>query len=826
LIEKVRIKIMASSQLQVENPKAESSEGLTTEEVRRRLEKYGYNEIAEKQKGFLARLGKRFWGIVPWMLEITALLTLVLGKYIEFAIVLFLLLFNAGMSLMQERRARMAMRTLKQGLKIQSRVKRDAKWSVVPARTLVPGDLTRIRAGDLVPADVRIIEGDLSVDQSALTGESLSVEKSKGELVYSASAVKSGEATGIVSATGRNTYSGRTVELVKLAKPKLHAEEITTNLTRWLATMVAISLGVAFAYALLTGYPAETLLPLAIILSISVVPVALPTLFNMNMALGSLELAKKGVLVTRPSAIEDIAAMDVICADKTGTMTYNKLFISQTQPYGEFVAKDILMYGSLASNESNQDPIDVSFIEGAKAMGMSIDDDYSRVNFVPFDPHTRITRAEIQTHASTHFYVVKGAVGKVLESCVITGEQKHQAESDAERLANDGMRVIAVAQGKTEKDLGLVGLAGIADKIRSDTGSVVSHLKDLGVSVKMLTGDSLPVASVVGRDIGLDKIVKIEKLGSGQVASENKTESNRNGIENSDGIAEIYPEDKYAIVKSLQANHHVVGMMGDGVNDAPALKQAEVGIAVKNSTDIAKDSASAVFTGEGLGAVAGMVITGRTVHQRIFSWLLTFVTMKIRVVEYIVAMVILSGLFVVSLYSMVLLMIFGDFATMSISTDRTGYSRKPDSFDVSWLFKVGVPLGVLALLEGLVITFAGFQYLGINSSGEIYAFVFEYLALSAIFNIFSVRERSYFWKSRPGNLLIVTMIVEVFVVGLIAAFGFLDLAPLGYIPALILAAYVLVVNFLVNDAFKVFLIRKFHRNETTSYESFSADQKR
>ena len=817
---------MASSQVKVESLKAESSEGLTTEEVQRRLEKYGYNEIAEKQTSFLARLGKRFWGIVPWMLEITALLTLLLGKYIEFAIVLFLLLFNAGMSLMQERRARMAMRTLKQGLKIQSRVKRDSKWSVVPARTLVPGDLTRVRAGDLVPADVQIIEGDLSVDQSALTGESISVEKSNGELVYSSSAVKSGEATGIVRATGRNTYSGRAVELVKLAKPKLHAEEITTSLTRWLATMVAISLGVGFAYALLTGYPAETLLPLAIILSISVVPVALPTLFNMNMALGSLELAKKGVLVTRPSAIEDIAAMDVICADKTGTMTFNRLFISKTQPYGKFSSKDVLMYGSLTSNESNQDPIDVSFIEGAKTAGISIDDDYSRVSFVPFDPHTRITRAEIQAHNSTHFFVVKGAVGRVIESCAISDELKHRAERDAESFAENGMRVIAVAQGETENDLTLVGLAGVADKIRSDTGKVVSQLRHLGVSVKMLTGDSLPVASTVGRNVGLDKIVKIEQLGSGQVGNENKTESVRIGIESSDGIAEIYPEDKYTIVKSLQSNHHVVGMMGDGINDAPALKQAEVGIAVKNSTDIAKDSASAVFTGEGLGAVAGMVITGRTVHQRIFSWLLTFVTMKIRVVEYIVAMVILSGMFVVSLYSMVLLMIFGDFATMSISTDRTGYSRKPDSFDVSWLFKVGVPLGVLALVEGLVITFAGFQYLGINSSGEIYAFVFEYLALSAIFNIFSVRERNYFWKSRPGNLLIVTMIVEVFVVGLIAAFGFLDLAPLGYVPALVLAVYVLLANFLVNDAFKVFLIQKFHRNETTTFDRVSLQTKR
>jgi H+-transporting ATPase len=788
-------------------------DGLGTEEVQKRLAKYGYNEIPEKQVSFLKRFGKRFWGIVPWMLEATAILTLLLGKFNEFVVVLSLLFFNAGMSLVQERRARTAMRTLRQELRVQARVKRDSKWAMVPARMLVPGDIIRIRAGDLVPADVRIIEGDVSVDQSALTGESVTLEKSGNETVYSGSAIKRGEATAAVSATGRNTYSGRAVELVKLAKPRLHSDELLTNLTRWLAAMVAASLSIAFAYALLTGYPVAELLPLAVILSISVVPVALPTLSNINMALGSLELAKKGVLVTRPSAIEDIAAMDVICADKTGTMTLNKLFLSETIPSKGSSARDVLLFGALASNVSNQDPIDLSFTEATRAAGISLDG-YSTLNFVPFDPHTRVTGAEIQSPGGTRFFVVKGASSAVIASLKMSDEDERRAEKEAETLTNKGVRVIAVARGDSKDNLKLVGLAGVSDKIREDARSIISQLENLGVQVKMLTGDSLPVAITVGREIGLDTIVKMEEQRHGVGEAAKKMESLGTAIENSDGIAEIYPEDKYAIVKSLQAHQHIVGMMGDGVNDAPALKQAEVGIAVKDSTDIAKDSASAVLTGEGLGSVASMVETGRRVHQRIFSWLLAFVTTKIRVVEYIVSMVLLAGIFVISVYSMVFLMVLTDFATMSLSTDRVGYSTKPDSFGISWLFKVGVPLGVLSLIEALAITFTGLDYLGVGGRGAIYTFAFEYLVLSALFNMFSVRERGYFWKSRPGNVLIYTAVIEVIIIALITTFGFLDLAPIGFIPAATLAAYVIATTLLVNDPLKVYLIGKFHRGDT------------
>ena len=690
--------------------------------------KYGYNEIPEKRTSFLLKLGKRFWGIVPWMLELTAILTWFLGKYPDTIIIVGLLVFNAAISLLRERKAKSAMAALKQRLRIQSRVKRDTKWMTIPARELVPGDLVRLRAGDLLPADIKIADGDLEVDQSALTGESVTVDKSSGSVVYSGSAVKRGEATGIVTATGTKTYFGKTVELLELSKPKLHMEEITVKVAHRLAMMILFALLVAFAYALLTGMQLAALIPLAAVLLVATVPVAMPTMFTLNMALGSSELAKKGVLVTRLSASEDAAAMDVLCADKTGTMTMNKLFVSEELPVNGYRGEDVILYGVLASNEANHDPIDQAFMTAAKEVGISLEG-YSQTEFTPFDPSTRMTRAVIQK-AGERFLVVKGSLNATIGSCCITDEEIALLNGEAEALSARGLRVIAVAKGTDEDRLQAVGLVGVADKVRDDSRETVTQLKDLGVSVKMLTGDSLPIAKNIAQQIGLDD--RISKMPDPKGA-ENQIESLGRTIENSSGIAEIYPEDKYYVVKSLQGGGHIVGMTGDGVNDAPALKQAEVGIAVRNATDIAKDSASAVLTTEGLGGIVAIIMVGRAIYQRIFSWVLNMITKKTHLIGYIVVMLLLTHYFVISIFAMVLLLFLGDFATMSISTDNVKYSIKPDSFNVSWLFKVALPLGVLSIIEGVALTFAGFSYFGLSGNiNRLYTFAFVYLALSGL----------------------------------------------------------------------------------------------
>ena len=776
--------------------------GLETQEAQKRLVKYGYNEIPEKKESFLRRLGKRFWGIIPWMLEATAIVTWLLGKYPDTIVIVFLLLFNATMALWREKRARTAMATLKQRLRIQSRVKRDGKWVVIPARELVPGDLVRVRAGDLLPADIKLVEGSLGIDQSALTGESITVEKSAGEIAYSGSSIKRGEATATVDATGMKTYFGKTVSLLQLAKPKLHMEEVTVKVTQRLATIVLAALLVVFVYALLTGFPLAVLLPLAGVLLVASVPVAMPTMFTLNMALASAALAKQGVLVTRLSASEDAATMDVLCADKTGTITMNKLFVEEEVPTDGFSSSDVLLYGALASKEANQDPIDLAFLAAEAEAHVSLDA-YTQTGFVPFDPKTRMTEATVQRSGET-FSVGKGSFDAICSTCNLQDKEIKDLFTHAEALSAKGLRVIAVAKGNDRSKLQIVGLAGIADRIREDSRGILDQIRGLGISVKMLTGDALPIAKNIAGQIGLvGEITRMSKI----EAMQGQREILDSTVEDSDGIAEIYPEEKFTIVKALQDRGHVVGMTGDGVNDAPALGQAEVGIAVKNATDIAKDSASAVLTAEGLGGIVSMVKTARTVYERIYSWALMMVSRKLHIVGYITAMMLLTQSFMLSIAGTVILLFLGDFVSMAISSDNVRVSSKPDEFSVSRLFTVGGALGILMTIEGAVFTMLSLSYFGlIGNIDKIYTFGFAYLNFQGVLTLMIVRERNHFWKSRPSNFLGITVTVEILFVTAISILGFLELAPLGYVPVLTILGYTLVMSFLVNDPIKTYLI--------------------
>jgi H+-transporting ATPase len=779
--------------------------GLNNQEVQERLATYGFNEIPEKKVSFLARLGKRFWGIVPWMLEATAIVTLILGKYPQALIIIFLLFFNAGMSLWREGRAKAAMAKLKQRLRIQSRVKRNGKWSTIPARELVQGDLVRVRIGDLLPADVKIVDGSLGLDQSVLTGESGIVDKLPTEIAYSGSAVKRGEATGLVVATGIKTYFGRTISLLELAKPKLHMEEVTVKVARQLAILVLASLLIVFVYAALTGFELAVLLPLAGVLLIASVPVAMPTMFTINMALASSVLAKQGVLVTRLSATEDAATMDVICADKTGTITMNKLFVEEEMPLNGFSERDVMLYGALGSKEANQDPIDIAFLTAAAQANLPLDS-YSQAEFVPFDPKTRMTEATINK-AGEEFFVGKGSFDIICAACNVPEEEAKAMLKFAEELSAKGLRVIAVAKGEERSRLEFVGLAGIADRIREDSREILEQIRGLGVEVKMLTGDSLPIAKNIAQQIGLGKnVITMSKIQE----AETKATPLDSVIEDSHGIAQIYPEDKFSIVKTLQRLGHVVGMTGDGVNDAPALGQAEVGIAVKNATDIAKDSASAVLTVEGLGGIVNMIKTSRTIYQRIYSWALMMVARKLQIAGYIVIMLFLTHSFLLSITSTVLMLFLGDFVSMSISTDNVRSSLKPDTFDMRRLFGVSGSLGILMIIEGVIFTLPALSYFGLMGNIEkIYTFGFAYLNLAGISSLMIVRERNHFWISKPSKFLSVMVLAEVLFVIAVSIFGVLELAPLGYLPVLAVLGYALMTTFVINDPIKVYLIRKF-----------------
>jgi H+-transporting ATPase len=777
--------------------------GLSSEEAQKKLGEYGYNEVPERRESPTIRFLKKFWGITPWMLEITVALTWLLGKYLETYVITALLLFNGILGFLQEEKANSAVALLKQRLKVNARVKRDGKWIRVPARELVPGDIARLRPGDFVPADVKIAEATVEVDQSSLTGESLAVEKKIGDLLLSGSIVARGETTAIVVSTGAKTYYGRTVELVQLAKPKLHMEEAISKVVRWLLLMVGVLLTIGLILAILRGMILVEILPLAVILLVSAIPVALPTMFTVSMALGSLELAKKGVLVTRLDASEDAATMDTLCVDKTGTITMNQLSITDTKVTDGYKKEDVILYGALASQEANQDPIDLAFISTAKDMQIPLGN-YKQRKYVPFDPSTRRTEAIIETETHT-FQVFKGAVNVLMTFSKTSQEEQTRIEKEVETLSAKGYRIIAVAKGTTEHDVKLVGIAALSDKPRPDSSKLISKLRDLGVSVKMLTGDALPIAREMASQVGLgDKITTIwnlrERVKEGKQLKQ---------VEASDGFAEIYPEDKYIIVKSLQSTGHIIGMTGDGVNDAPALRQAEVGIAVSNATDVAKQSSSAVLTTSGLVGIVDLVIAGRMIHQRIDTWIINKIIRTFKRLAFIVIAFMLVGQYVVSTLHMTLLLFLSDYVTLSLATDKVSYSRKPDSWDVTGLVRVGVMLGGLLVIESLLLLYVGLLRFGLGESIEqLRTFVFDFLVFSGYFTVVAVRERKHFWKSRPSKPLALAMIVNSIIVSLASIMGAPGLASITLLEVLTVLIYSFGTCLLLNDFVKVLMVEK------------------
>ena len=776
------------------------AKGLSSGEVGERLRRYGRNEVSEKHPNAVIAFARKFWGLVPWMLEVAIVLSYVLGKYLDVYIIAALLLVNAVLGFIQEQQATRAVGALKQKLQLQARVLRDGVWQTVNAAEVVPGDVMRVRSGDFVPADFRILDSEATVDQSAITGESLPLEKKAGDTVYSGSLLKKGEVTGVVTATGTRTVFGKTVQLVQLAKPRLHMEKVIANLVKWLLVSVVSMLLVAAAVSWLRGINLLDMLSLALVLLVAAVPVALPTMFTITMALGSYELARKGVLVTRLSASEDAALMDVLCVDKTGTITENKLSIADVTELNNHAKDEAIVYGALASQRANEDPIDLAFFAAVDERKLSLDS-YRQRKFVPFDPSTRRTEATVETQGET-LRVAKGAVSAISELCEAKSEDKAEIEGKMNGLASRGYRVIAVAAGKEAACMELIGLVALYDKPRPDSSKLISRLRSLGISVKMLTGDSQPIAKQIAQEVGLgDRITRMadveESQGNAVVAAEI--------VDQSDGFAEIYPEGKYRIVKGLQAEEHVVGMTGDGVNDAAALKQAEVGIAVSNATDVAKGSASVVLTEEGLSNVVDLIQTGRMIYQRILTWIFNKIVKTFQVILFVIVAFLATGLFVVGAFQVVLLLFLVDFVTISLSTDNVRPSEKPETWNIRPLIKGAVVLGVATVVESLGLLYLGLSYLGLSNIAALNTFSFDMLLFGGLFTIFVVRERGNFWKSKPSRPLLTAIMADIVISSLISIVGIPGLAPIPPLDVFIALAWFFVFALLLNDQLKTHL---------------------
>ncbi|MHB8523240.1 MAG: plasma-membrane proton-efflux P-type ATPase [Limisphaerales bacterium] len=774
--------------------------GLTLAEVDVRRKEHGYNEVAE-QKGHpvLKFLGK-FWGISAWMLELIMVLSAVLGKYSDLVVVGALLVINAVLSFMQEHRAAGVVAALRRRLQVSARVRRDSSWQVVPARELVPGDIARVRPGDIIPADVKLLTGALTVDQSALTGESKDADKAPGEVLSSGSVVRRGEGNGVVLLTGAKTYFGRTTELVQEARPKLHIEAVVAKVVRWLFVIVGALLGVVVVLSLIRGAPLMEMVPLMLVLLMSAVPVALPVMFTVSMAVGSKELAKRGVLVTRLSAAEDAATMDVLCVDKTGTITMNQLAVTGVIPLEPASEADVLFAGALASQEANQDPIDLAFLTAAK--DRHVFENLPRVtpvSFAPFDAKNRRTEAVVEQNGQ-RLRVMKGAVRTLGEACGLQPPAIEALEARVSAAAAKGYRTLAVARGPETGAPTLVGLVSLYDPPRPDAKQLIATLHDLGVPVKMLTGDALAVACEIGQGVGLPSIRHMADLKASDKAVDL--------FAGADGFAEVFPEDKYTVVKHLQAAGHVTGMTGDGVNDAPALRQAEVGIAVSTATDVAKGAASVVLTEGGLTNIVALVEQGRTIYQRILTWIINKISRTILKAAFVAIAFVVTGKFVVSAFAMLLLVFMTDFAKIALATDNVRSSKKPETWNIGGFITVSVVLGVAMVAETLLLLWIGWSHFGLATNNDaLYTFSFLMLLYFAVFSVVSARERRWFWATMPSKTLLSALAGDALAGTVLTFVGLPGLKPLPGWQTLAVFVYAMIACLGVNDAVKVAMIK-------------------
>ena len=779
--------------------------GLTLAEVDVRRKEHGYNEVAEKKEHPLFQFLRKFWGVSAWMLELIMVLSAVLKKYSDLVVVIALLVINAVLSFVQEHRAAGVVEALRLRLQVNARVRRDSSWKVIAARELVPGDIVRVRPGDIIPADVKLLTGALTVDQSALTGESRDADKALGEVLSSGSVVRRGEGNGVVMLTGAETFFGRTTELVQEAQPKLHIEAAIAKIVRWLFIIVGALVGVVVILLLSRGAPILETVPLMLVLLMSAVPVALPVMFTVSTAVGSKELPKRGVLVTRLSASEDAATMDVLCVDKTGTITMNQLAVTGVIPLEHSTEADVLFAGALASQEANQDPIDLAFLAAAKER--HIFDDLPKVapvSFSPFDAKNRRTEALVVQNGQ-RLRVMKGAVRTVAEACGLQPPAIKTLEERVSESALKGYRTLAVARGPESGAIELLGLVTLYDPPRPDAKQLIATLHGLGVRVKMLTGDALAVASEIARGVGLTNIRRVADLKAAVSQAGSETVD---FLSDADGFAEVFPEDKYIVVQHLQAAGHVTGMPGDGVNDAPALRQAEVGIAVSTATDVAKGSASVVLTEPGLTNIVALIEQGRTIYQRILTWIINKISRTILKAAFVAIAFVVTGKFVVSVFTMLLLVFMSDFPNIALATDNVRPSKKPETWNIGGFIIVAVVLGVAMVAEALLLLWIEWEHFGLaTNDNALYTFSFLMLFYFAVFSIVSARERRWFWTTMPSKTLMVILMADVLAGTALTLVGLPGLLPLPWWQTLAIFVYAMTSCLVVNDAVKVAMIK-------------------
>lgn len=781
-------------------------DGISDSDAEERAQRIGYNEISEKKVSPLVAFLSYFWGPIPWMIEAAASLSAIIHHWADFWIIFTLLLVNAVVGFWHEHKAGNAIEMLKAKLAPTARVMRSGRWRELPSRELVPGDVVRVRLGDIVPADLKLVDGEyLLVDESALTGESLPVEKHASDVVYSGSIIRQGEMDALVVATGMNSYMGKAAKLVGEARTKSHFQRAVIKIGDYLIFLAVALVTLIFVVALFRHESLTETLQFALVLTVAAIPAALPAVLSVTMAVGAIALSKKGAIVSKLSSIEELAGMDILCSDKTGTITKNELSVSDVDVFPGFTEEDVLLFGTLASREEDQDPIDTAIIERARSIG-SISDaigSFEISEFKPFDPVAKHTEATVKDADGTRFRVAKGAPQAILALVKDQDAIRSDLEDRVNAFAAKGYRALGVARTDANGDWQFVGLIPLYDPPRDDSAETIKTAQSMGVDVKMVTGDHVAIAKETAAQVNLGTNI----LPVSAFLDKHGRECRRI-IEGADGFAEVFPEHKYHIVEMLQEKGHIVGMTGDGVNDAPALKKADCGIAVAGATDAAKSAAAIVLTSPGLSVIIDAITESRKIFQRMNNYAIYRIAETIRVLIFMTLTIIVFNFYPVTAVMIVLLALLNDLPIMTISLDNVKPSNEPERWNMPVLLGVATALGMFGVLSSFGILYIGDVIMGLSRE-SLQSFIYLKLSVAGQLTLFVARTRGPFWSIKPAKSLFLASVCSQTVATLIVIHGIGTIFPaISWKLALFVWGYALA-WFVFNDLVKLAAYRFF-----------------
>ncbi len=776
--------------------------GLTSNEAHKRILEHGYNEIIERKRSKWLKFAAYFWNPLSWMIEAAALLSALIQHWEDLAIIITLLMANAAVGFWQENKADNAIELLKKKLAMTSRVLRDGTWSVMPSKELVPGDVVKVRLGDIVPADVCLMDGDyLLLDESALTGESLPVEKHRSDATFSGAIVRQGEMTALVTSTGSSTYFGRTTKLVQEAKAQSHLQKAVVRIGDYLIKIAVAMVFIVVISAALRGHNVLDVIQFGLILLVASVPIAMPAVMSVTLAVGAESLAGMKAIVTKLESIEEAAGMDVLCVDKTGTITKNDISVADIKGMAGMDNEQVLVFACLASRKEDNDPIETAIFRELDGKGIAGRlEQYKVGRYVPFNPVIKRTEADVVDTVGGKASVVAKGAPQVIEA-LTSGEGIDSAEFNAsvEAYAADGYRAVAVAQGPSKDKLRLVGLIALHDPPREDSRHTLDTARKMGIAVKMVTGDHIAIAKEVCSEVGIGTIV----VDAGAIG-----QGNGEMLEHADAFAEVFPEHKYSIVKTLQSRGHIVGMTGDGVNDAPALKQADVGIAVSSATDAARAAADIVLTGQGLSVIIESVAQSRKIFERMNSYAVYRIAETVRVLFLLSLAIVLFNFYPLTVLMLVLLALLNDFPIMMIAYDNARVQEKPVRWDMKGVLGLSTFLGMMGLISSFSLLLIGIYVLHLNSQ-TLQALMFLKLAVAGHMTLYLARTgEKHFWK-RPLPALSMFSVVELTQIAatVLVVSGVL-MIKLSWELSLLVWAYSLAF-FAINDFAKVAFMKRF-----------------